>query len=146
MKKVILTMCVAGALLATSCKKTKEEAKDLKETTVEAVKETTNATTEAATKVVKEVEAAVVGSGIEGVTIPDFKDPKVKEYLQSYSEYAKDYVAAQGDATKLTELSKKATDLATKGGAITGSLDAESAVKFSKVMTAIQSKMAPAVK
>lgn len=145
MKKVILTMCVAGALLATSCKKAKEEAKDLKETTVEAVKETTDATTEAATKVVKEVEAAV-GSGIEGVTIPDFKDPKVKEYLQSYSEYAKDYVAAQGDATKLTELSKKATDLATKGGAITGSLDAESAVKFSKVMTAIQSKMAPVVK
>lgn len=147
MKKVILTMCVAGALLATSCKNAKEETKDA---TVEAVETATDKAEEATTKAVETTEAAAkeateaVKSTLEGVTIPEFKDPKVGEYLKSYSEYAKAYIDAKGDVLKNTELATKATELATKAGEITGSLDAEAAVKFSEVMTAIQSKMAPA--
>ncbi|CAM1347928.1 hypothetical protein [Tenacibaculum insulae] len=147
MKKVILTMCVAGALLATSCKKAKEEVKDAKETTVETVEKEAKATTEEATKTVEEtVDKATeaVKSAIEGVTIPEFKNPKVGEYLQSYSQYAKAYIDAKGDVLKNTELATKAAELATKATEITSSLDAESAVKFGKVMNAIQAKMAPA--
>ncbi|WBX76129.1 hypothetical protein PG911_16055 [Tenacibaculum ovolyticum] len=159
MKKVILTMCVAGALLATSCKNEKEGAKDVKDTTVEAVEKATEATTEAATKVVEGAEKATeavaegaekateaVKSAIEGITIPEFKDPKVGAYLQSYTEYAKSYIAANGSVSEITKLAPKGAELATKMSAIAGSLDAESAVKFSNVMTAIQSKMAPAAK
>lgn len=148
MKKVILTMCVAGALLATSCKNEKEGAKDVKDTTVEAVEKATEATTEAATKVVEGAEKATeaVKSAIEGITIPEFKDPKVGAYLQSYTEYAKSYIDANGSVSEITKLAPKGAELATKMSAIAGSLDAESAVKFSNVMTAIQSKMAPAAK
>lgn len=147
MKKVILTICVAGALLATSCKK---EAKEAKETTIEALDSATKKTTEAATKAVEEVEAAAeetteaVKSAFEGVTIPEFKDPKVGEYLKSYSEYAKDYVEAKGDVLKNTELAKKSVELAKKGEEIVATLDAEGTKKFNSVMSAIQSKMAPA--
>lgn len=148
-------MCVAGALLATSCKNEKEGAKDVKDTTVEAVEKATEATTEAATKVVEGAEKATeavaegaeaVKSAIEGITIPEFKDPKVGAYLQSYTEYAKSYIDANGSVSEITKLAPKGAELATKMSAIAGSLDAESAVKFSNVMTAIQSKMAPAAK
>ena len=83
-------------------------------------------------------------SAITGVSIPEFKDPAVGAHLQAYSEYAKDYIAAGTDAYKNTELVKKGADLLAKGKTIVAGLDAESATKFKSVMTAIQSKMAPA--
>ena len=147
MKKVILTMCVAGALLVTSCKK---EVKDAKENTIEALDTAAEKTTDAATKAVEEVEAVAeetteaVKSAFEGITIPEFKDPKVGEYLKSYSEYAKNYIDAKGDVLKNTELAKKSVELAKKGKEIAATLDAEGTKKFNSVMTAIQSKMAPA--
>lgn len=136
-------MCVAGALLATSCK---NEAKDAKETTIEAVE----TATEEATEAVEEVEAATeeateaVETAFEGITIPEFKDPKVGEYLKSYSEYAQNYIDAKGDVLKNTELAKKGVELAAKGKEIVATLDAEGTKKFNSVMSAIQSKMAPA--
>lgn len=150
MKKVILSVLVAGSLVATSCKKEKEAAKDATQTVTEAVDKAAEATEEATTKVVEEAKEAVdktveaVQSAIEGVTIPKFEDPKVGEYLQSYSKYAKDYIDAKGDVVKNAELAKKGVELATKAKEIVSSLDAESAKKFNSVMTAIQSKMAPA--
>ena len=45
-----------------------------------------------------------------------------------------------------TELMKKSTDLANKAADVVKGLDAESAQKFSKVLTAIASKMAPGAK
>ncbi len=150
MKKVILSVFVVGALLATSCKKAKEEAKDVKDAAVEAVENTADATKDAATKVVDGVEAAAdkaveaVQSAIEGVTIPEFKDPKVGEYLKSYSEYAKEYIDAKGDVLKNAELAKKGVEYATKAKDIVASLDEEGVKKFNSVMSALQSKMAPA--
>ena len=146
MKKVILTMCVAGALLATSCKKTTEAATKAVDATTNAATKAVDATTDAATKAVDATTGAATKAlgTMEGVTIPEFKDPKVGEYLKSYSQYAKDYIAANGNVAAITKLAPKGAELASKMKQIAGSLDTESAMKFSKVMTAIQSKMAPA--
>ncbi|CAM1366537.1 conserved hypothetical protein [Tenacibaculum sediminilitoris] len=149
MKKVILSVFVVAALLATSCKNTKEEAKDATEDAVEVVEnaaeEAEDATTEAVedTKEAIEEAADAIESAIEGITIPEFKDPKVGEYLQSYSQYAKDYIDAKGDVVKNAELAKKGVELATQAKDIVQNLDQEAAKKFNNVMTAIQSKMAP---
>ena len=147
MKKVILTMCVAGALLATSCKKEKEETK---ETIVETIEKVTEENTEAATKAVEKVETAVketteaVKSAIEGIEIPEFSSPKAAKFLQSYSQYAKDYIAAKGDVLKNAKLAKRGVELAGEGKKIATTLDAKGVKKFNSVMVAIQSKMAPA--
>ncbi len=149
MKKVILSVLVAGSLLATSCKKAKEAANDVK-TTTETVADDTK---KAAETVVKETKEAVteattgaVESALEGITIPEFKNPKVGEFLKTYSEYAKEYIAANGDVAKITKLSAKSAELAQQGQALSGALDAESAPKYAKVMQAIMAKMAPAAK
>lgn len=150
MKKVILSVFVVGALLATSCKNTKEEAKDAATDAVEAVENATEEATDAATKAVEETKEATeeavesVKSAIEGIEIPQFEDPKVGEYLQTYSQYAKDYIEAKGDVVKNTELAKKGVELATQAKDIVANLDEAAAEKFNSVMTAIQSKMAPA--
>ncbi|MDE0536021.1 hypothetical protein [Tenacibaculum sp. L6] len=157
MKKVILSVFVVGALLATSCKNTKEEAKDAATDAVEAVENATEEATDAATKAVEETKEAAgeaaeateeavesVKSAIEGIEIPQFEDPKVGEYLQTYSQYAKDYIEAKGDVVKNTELAKKGVELATQAKDIVANLDEAAAEKFNSVMTAIQSKMAPA--
>lgn len=139
MKKVILSVFVVGALLATSCKNTKEDAKDATKEAVEAVEKATEEAKEATEEAVEAMESA-----IEGIEIPEFEDPKVGEYLQSYSQYAKDYIEAKGDVVKNSELAKKGVELATQAKDIVANLDEEAAKKFNSVMTAIQSKMAPA--
>lgn len=150
MKKVILTVCVAGALLATSCKKAKEAGSDVVNATEKVAGEATEAVKEGADKVVdgaKEMAdkaGDMLESAIEGVAIPKFEDAKVGEHLKAYSEYAKEYIAAGKDAYKNAALMSKGKDLLAKGKEILGSLDAESAKKFQGVMSAIQSKMAPA--
>lgn len=143
MKKVILSAFVVASLLATSCKKEKEAAKEVEKTVVEAVTETVEATEDATTKAVDTV-VEEVKSVIDGVAIPEFKDPKVGEFLQSYSQYAKDYIDAKGDVLKNAKLAKKGVEYATKAKEIVGNLDADAAKKFKSVMSAIQSKMAPA--
>lgn len=154
MKKVILSVFVVGALLATSCKKAKEEAKEVKETTVETVvKGTEEAADKAAETVDKAVEGAekavdkaveAVESALEGVSIPSFGNEKVEEHLKNYASYAKEYIAAKGDVLKNAKLAKKGVELAAKGKELMGTLDAEGVKKFNSVMSAIQSKMAPA--
>jgi hypothetical protein len=52
MKKVILSVMVAGTLLATGCKKAAEAGKDMKDATVEAANTAADATKDAATTVV----------------------------------------------------------------------------------------------
>lgn len=146
MKKVILTMCVAGTLLATSCKKAKEEVKDAKETAVEVVEKAADKTTEA----VKDAEAVVekateaVKSALEGVSIPSFGNEKVEEHLKNYASYANDYIAAKGDVLKNASLAKKGVELTAKGKELVATLDAEGVKKYNSVMNAIMSKMAPA--
>ncbi|WP_442265330.1 hypothetical protein ACSIGC_13475 [Tenacibaculum sp. ZS6-P6] len=153
MKKVILSVFVVGSLLATSCKQAKEakeEVKEATETVVEKTGDAANTVVEETKEVVEEakevVEEAVktVESAIEGVTIPEFKDPKVGEHLKAYSEYAKEYIAEGKDAYKNVALVKKGADLLAKGKEIVGGLDEEASKKFNSVMTAIQAKMAPA--
>ena len=146
MKKVILSVFVVGALLATSCKNAKEEAKDAKDAVEEVANDAAEATEDAATKTVEAMEEAVesVESAIEGITIPEFEDPKVGEFLQTYSQHAKDYIEAKGDVVKNAELAKKSVELATQAKDIVANLDEEAAKKFNGVMSAIQAKMAPA--
>jgi len=157
MKKVILSAFVVASLMATSCKKAKEAGQDLKEGTEAVVKEGADVVKEGANAVADGAEAVADGakdladkagsaikSAIAGVDIPEFEDPKVGEHLQAYSEYAKDYIAKGKDAYKDAALVQKGADLLAKGKEIVKGLDAESAAKFNKVVTAIQSKMAPA--
>ena len=168
MKKVILSALVVASLLATSCKKAKETGNDLKEGTnavvegtkeglkegAEGLKEGADAMKEGlkegaeslkeGAEAMKDKAGAMMKSAVAGVDIPKFEDPKVGEHLQSYSEYAKDYIAKGKDAYKDVALVKKGADLLAKGQEMVKGLDAESAAKFNSVITAIQSKMAPA--
>ena len=150
MKKVILSVFVAGTLLATGCKKAQEAGKDMKDATVEAADKAGDVVAEGADKVVDGAKdladkaGDMLESAIEGVTIPKFEDPKVGEHLQAYTAYAKEYIAAGTDAYKNAGLVKKGADLLAKGKAIVANLDEDSAKKFKSVMSAIQSKMAPA--
>lgn len=161
MKKVILSALVVGSLLATSCKEAKEAGKDLKETTETVAKEGAKVVKDGAEAVadgVKEGAEAVadgakdlaakatetVTSAVEGVTIPEFEDPKVGEHLKSYSEYAKDYIAAGADAYKDVAIVKKGAELATQGAEIVKGLDATAKAKYDGVITALKAKMAPA--
>lgn len=157
MKKVILSLMVAGTLLATGCKKAKEAGKDMKDATVEAAEKAGDVVAEGADKVVDGAEAVVDGaidladktgdaikSAIDGVSIPKFEDPKVGEHLKAYSEYASEYMKAGKDAYKNAGLVKKGADLLAKGKTIVAGLDEAGAKKFNSVMSAIQSKMAPA--
>ncbi len=147
MKKIILSVLVAGTLLATGCKKAKEAGNDLKNATEKAAGKALDVTKAAGNAVVDDAANAVgdaIESAISGISIPKFEDPKVGEHLKAYSEYAKDYIANKGDVLKNASLAKKGIELAKKGKEILGSLDSESAKKFKSVMSAIQSKMAPA--
>lgn len=146
MKKVILSVMIAGSLLATGCKK----AKEVKDAAVETTTKAADATKDAANTVVDGAKGMVdkageaVESALEGVSIPKFENAEVTKHLESYATYAKDYIAAKGDVLKNAKLAKQGVALATKGKELLGSLDAESAKKFKSVMNMIQSKMAPA--
>lgn len=150
MKKLILSVLVAGSLMATSCKKAKEAGSDLKDATEAVATEAAEATEDAADAVAEGVEDAAdavsdaFDSALEGVTIPTFENEEVTEHLKAYADYAKEYIAAGGDVVKNADLAKKGTELAAKGKELVASLDEESAAKFKSVMSAIQSKMAPA--
>jgi PBP1b-binding outer membrane lipoprotein LpoB len=139
MKKILLSVMVVGALLATSCKGEKKEVTNVTEE-VKTEVEKVDVKVEEATKEVSNM----IDSALEGVHIPKFENEAVTEHLQSYATYAKDYIAAKGDVLKNAKLAKKGVELVSKGKELLGSLDAESAKKFKGVMNAIQSKMAPA--
>jgi len=151
MKKLILSALVVSSLLATSCKKAKEAGGDLTNAATTVVEEGKNAVAEGATTVADGAknlaDKAASAVGLEGVEIPEFKDPKVGAYLTEYSAYAKEYIAAGADGYKNTDLMKKGTDLNAKTQEIVKSLgtDSEAKQKFSTTLSAITSKMAPAV-
>ena len=67
MKKIVLSVLVAGSLLATSCKEAKKGASDLKDATVETAGKAADATTEAAGTVANEAKEAA-GAVVEGAT------------------------------------------------------------------------------
>lgn len=165
MKKVILSVLVAGSLLATSCKKEAkkvegevkagtekvvEGAKKAGSEVVEGAEKAVNTATEAGKSVVEAGKDLVnkageaVTSAIEGVTIPEFKDAKVTEYVKTYSDYAKKYIDAKGDVVKNASLAKEGVKLAEQGKELLKNMDAETTKKFNSVMNAIKSKMAPA--
>ncbi len=139
MKKVILSVLVVGALLVTSCKGEKKEVKpEVEETKVEKVETVAKETEKVVTETAKTIQSA-----LEGVTIPEFKDPKVGEYLKTYTEYAKEYIDANGDVAKISKLATKGQELATKAQSFTSSLDPDDAKKLSSTIQSIMSKMAP---
>jgi len=65
MKKIVLSVLVAGSLLATSCKEVKKGATDLKDVTVETADSALDATTDAAGAVVEGAKDAT-GAVVEG--------------------------------------------------------------------------------
>ncbi|TVZ55799.1 hypothetical protein OD91_1066 [Lutibacter sp. Hel_I_33_5] len=143
MKKLILSVFAVGALLVTGCKSEKKEAK---EAATEVVTEAKEVTKEAVTEVKEAAKTVVekVESALAGVSIPNFENAEVTKHLQNYASYANDYIAAKGDVLKNASLAKKGIQLAAKGKDLLGSLSADDASKFKGVMSAIQSKMAPA--
>jgi len=136
MKKIVLSIFVVGALLATSCK---GEKKDVKSITKEVVTEVKK---EVVTKV-EDVKKEVV-SALEGVTIPSFSNAAVTENLTQYAAYAKDYIAANGNVVKIAGMAKKGADLLAKGKELASKLDVKEMTSYKSVLSAIQSKMAPA--
>jgi len=90
MKKLILSALVVGSLLATSCKKAKEAGNAVKDGATSVVKDGANAVKDGATKVAdkagdmagKAGDAVKSAVGLDGIDIPEFKDPKVGEYLR----------------------------------------------------------------
>lgn len=172
MKKIVVSAFVVAALLVTACKSEKKEGTDalnevkseVKKTSdmleteaekaTEMIKTETEEATEKATEMVQsETEKAsdkmeeaqgMIKSALDGIEIPKFENEVVTKHLESYASYAKEYIASKGDMLKNAKLAKEGVALATKGKELLGSLDAESAQKFKNVMSAIQSKMAPA--
>ncbi|WP_369048980.1 hypothetical protein [Tenacibaculum sp. UWU-22] len=158
MKKVILSVLIASSLLAVSCKQAKKSAQDLKDATVEAadkavdatkdaasaVKETAGDAVDAAGDAVDAAKDAVSGQILEGIEIPEFSNPEVAKNLADYAAYAKEYIAANGNVAKISELASKGKELLEKGKELASKLDATELAKYKSVLTAIQSKMAPA--
>lgn len=139
MKKIVLSMMVVGALLATSCKGEKKEAKDAAKEVVTKVEKETE-------KVVEDTKEAVsdmIDSALEGVKIPTFSNEAVTENLKSYAQYAKDYIAADGNVAKITAMASKGATLLAKGKELASKLDTKELSKYESVLTAIQAKMAP---
>ena len=146
MKKIVLSVLVVGALLATSCKGEKKEAEKAKDVVkTEVVTDVEEVKTEVVTKVeeTKKEVSDMVASALEGVSIPSFDNPKVTEHLQSYATYAKDYIAAKGDVLKKPALVKKGAELLAHGKSLVAGLDDTSKAKYKSVLNQIQSKMAP---
>lgn len=143
MKKVILSVLVAGSLLATSCKNEKKEGNDLKENIENVatdVKEGATKATEAANEAVKAVESAVAG-----ISIPNFEDPKLTEYVKSYAEYAKEYIDAKGDVLK-NGLGEKGAKLAEQAKTAFSNLSESDTKKYTEFMSKISAKMHESIK
>ncbi|MCI2229061.1 hypothetical protein MC378_07770 [Polaribacter sp. MSW13] len=143
MKKIVLSVFVVAALLITSCKGEKKDAKEVVEGAKTEIKKEAEKVETKLVETKKEVSDKIE-SALEGVSIPKFENIEVTKHLESYATYAKEYIAAKGDVLKNAKLAKEGVELAKKGKEILASLDDESAKKFKSVMNAIQSKMAPA--
>ncbi len=139
MKKIVLSVMMVGALVATSCK---SEKKDVKDAAKEVKKEVVIKAKEEV-KDVKNVVADAVNSALDGVKIPSFSNAEVTENLKAYAAYAKDYIAADGNVVKITAMASKGIALVKKGKELASTLGADEMKKFKGVMSMIQSKMAP---
>ena len=169
MKKIVLTVLVAGSLLATSCKEVKKGASDLKDVTVETTsnaagtvvdgaKDATNAVVDGAkdatnavvdeakdaTNAVVDKASGMINSAIGGVSIPSFANEAVTKNLTEYAAYAKDYIAANGNLAKISALAPKGAALLAKGKELSSKLDATELAKYKSVLSAIKAKMSPA--
>ena len=166
MKKIVLSVLVAGSLLATSCKEAKKGVTDLKDVTVETAGSAVDATTDAAGAVADGAKEAVgtvadeakdaanavvdkaskmVSSALEGVSIPSFSNEAVTKNLTDYAAYAKDYIDAKGNLGKISTLAPKGAALLAKGKELASKLDVKEMAKYKSVLSAIQSKMAPSL-
>lgn len=153
MKKIVLSVLVAGSLLATACKEAKKGANELKDATVETVENVATSTTDAANTVAdgaKDAANAVVdkatemvSSALDGVSIPAFANEAVTENLKAYAAYAKDYIAANGNLGKISAMASKGASLLAKGKELAADLSTEDLAKYKSVLSAIQAKMAP---
>lgn len=115
-----------------------DSAKDAANTAVDSAKDAAN----------KAVEGAkdMVSSKLEGVTIPKFSNPAVTENLKEYAAYAKDYVAAKGNALKISQLAPKGAELLAKGKKLASGLNAAELTKYNSVIATIKSKLTAAGK
>ncbi len=151
MKKVILSVLVVGSLLATSCKKLKEGAKSVKETTETVADKATEVATDAIAETKGAVEATTekttdaVKNLVGNIAIPSFGNEEVDSYVKKYAEYAQEYIAAKGNVLK-GDLAKKGQELATKAQGITSKLNADDAKKLNDFLSGLQAKMVESTK
>ena len=143
MKKIALAGIIIGSFLTTSCKEVTKGASDLKNKTVETAGSAVDATKDAANAAADKA-SDMVSSAIEGIAIPSFANEAITKNLTEYAAYAKDYIAANGNLAKISELAPKGATLLAKGKELASKLDPKEMAKYKSVLSAIQSKMAPA--
>lgn len=134
MKKVLLSLAVIGLISFTSCKKTVEAAAD--ETTenvgaaADAVVDGADATGDA---VVDGADAVVDGATELATGLPQFESEAAQTFASEYSTFYKEMTEAakSGNTEKLTELSAKAQEWATKMQEVAKDLTPEDQKKLS---------------
>lgn len=117
MKKVFLTLAVAGLVTLTSCDK--KETDPAVETTTETTTET-DAQTEAP---VTETKATA------SVEVPKFSNAEVQKFADDYAAFSAEMIAAAnaGDQAKLSELQTKAVEWAQKANEFSQKMTPEDA-------------------
>ncbi len=138
MKKVILSTALVAALAFTSCKK--EETKAEPETT------TTETTTTETTMPENTNVAEDVNEAVASVATPKMSNPDAQKFVDEYASFVKEQieVAKSGDATKMQELTKKATDWAKKTQEFAAKLTPEDQKLWAEYATKVAQEVANA--
>lgn len=153
MKKIVLPVLVAGALLATSCKETKKAGNEIEKAadkTVKATEKATEKVTEGAKDLAEGAKELANEAGdkikslFDGVDMPDLKNEKLEKNLEDYANYAKEYIAVKGNIAKNPKLVTKGANILKEGQELLKTADAKTVNLYNKTLQAIQSKMAPA--
>lgn len=136
MKKVILSTALVAALAFTSCKK--EETKAEPETI------TTETTTTETT--MPENTAEDVNNAVASVATPKMSNPDAQKFVDEYASFVKEQVEVvkSGDAAKMQELTKKATDWAKKTQEFAAKLTPEDQKLWAEYATKVAQEVANA--
>ena len=123
MRKLSLTLGLAGMVLLTACKKEEAKTTDTSAAPVEST---------ASTPAAKESTAAP--TTVNGVEVPKFSIPEMQQFANDYAAYVSETMAASksGDAAKIQELNAKAQEWATKQSSLAGKMTPDDAKLWSE--------------
>lgn len=136
MKKLFLLTSVLSIVVFTSCKSEKEKVNAEIEKTKNNVDETVSEQLNEGEEVKNKVEEAMGN-------LPTFTDPKVTEFVNKYSKWAKDIksAATTDDIAKLAELTQQSVDFQKELEAIKQTLSKEDAKKIQDWTAEIQKEL-----